>query len=433
MDAPLLALTRRRAGPPPETVADNLRQLIQLRWLAVGGQLLTILLVGAGLGVPLPLAAMLGVVALLALANLLAMRAMARRGARRGDVLVALLLDMGVLTAQLYLSGGASNPFISFYLLQLVLGAILLDGRQAWLLLGVASLCHAGLSVHAVPLSYPPGLLPDAAALYSLGSWISFALTGALLALFVTRITRNLQARDRYLADLRQHAAEEEAIVRMGLFASGAAHELGTPLATLAVILNDWRRMPRLTADAELAAELDEMQAEVQRCKAIVTDILHSAGEPRGEPMAGIAAHVLLDEVVAAWRPPHHAVPLDYRLEALDGAAVAAGPSLRQAIGNLLDNAAEASPAGISLTAARRDETLVVAVTDAGPGFGVAQLAGVGKPWQSNKGEGHGLGLFLAATVARRLGGRLEAANRAGGGAEVRLILPLVARTGEAR
>jgi two-component system, sensor histidine kinase RegB len=433
MDRPLLALTRPRVAVSPETAAtDNMRQLIQLRWIAVGGQLATILLVHFGFGVALPLALMLGVAALLAVANLVCTLLLSRTRVGNGEIMLALLLDIAALTAQLQLSGGATNPFISFYLLQVVLGAILLEVWSAWVLVAVTSLSFAGLIVGGVPLVLPPALRPRAGDLFMLGGLIGFSLTAALLGLFVTRLTRNLRARERYMADMRQHAAEEDGIVRMGLFASGAAHELGTPLASLAVILSDWRRMPQLAGDPELAGELEEMQAEVQRCKAIVTDILHSAGEPRGEAMASTPARAFLDDAVAAWRPRHGGVPLDYACEDLGGAAVVADASLRQAIWNLLDNAADVSAEGIGLCASRCDEGLVVAVSDRGPGFAPGQLERIGTPYQSSKGAGHGLGLFLTANIARRSGGRLEACNRAGGGAEVRLVLPLVTdRKGE--
>ncbi len=435
MDLPLLALTRQRAhggdGPSPETTAtDNMRQLVQLRWIAVGGQLATILVVAYALDVPLPVGPMLGTVALLALVNLAVMARLARHRVTRIEIMLALLIDMGLLTVQLYWSGGATNPFISLYLLQVVLGAILLETWSVWVLVAATSLCYAGLTIRSVPLVYPPGLLPAEADLYTLGAWISFAMVGTLLVLFITRISRNLRARDQYLADLRQHAAEEDGIVRMGLFASGAAHELGTPLASLAVILSDWRRMPHIAGDPELLAELEDMQAEVQRCKSIVSDILHSAGEPRGEAMESVAAEPFLDEVAAEWRPTHGGVPLSYRCRDLDASGLVAGESLRQAIWNLLDNAAEACPTGIEMIAGAEADGLVIAVLDRGPGFTEAQLAGIGKAYRSSKGAGHGLGLFLASNVARRLGGRLEAANRPGGGAAVSLVLPLIAKPG---
>lgn len=437
MHKPLLALTRRDdrspVGPSAESAAvENMRQLIQLRWIAVAGQTLTIVVTRTVLQVPLVLVPMLGMTVMLAAANLIATMALTRQRVLNSEIMLALLLDMMALTLQLHFSGGAANPFIALYLLQVVLGAILLPQLWAGFLAAAATLSYALLSVWYVPLALPRPFTIAGVDLLAIGGWVAFLMVAGLLVFFIARISRNLRARDAYLADLRQHAAEEEGIVRMGLFASGAAHELGTPLGTLAVILADWRRVPSVAQDPELLAEVEEMQAEIQRCKGIVSDILHSAGQPRGEPMESAAAQDFLDDAVASWQLTHPDVPLVYRCDGLAGAMAPVNPALRQAIWSLLDNAAEASPSGLSLVASSEEGTLVIAVEDEGPGFPPEALAHVGKLYQSTKGAGHGLGLFLAVNVARRLGGRLEAANAAEGGAEVRLILPLAGAPGEA-
>lgn len=427
MDAPLLALTRRGPGLIAETAAaENMRQLIQLRWIAVAGQTLAILLVHFGFGIPLPVVEMLGVAALLAVANLLATMALPRHRVHNGEVMLALLIDMGALTLQLYFSGGASNPFISLYLLQVVLGAILLPPVAVAVLVTATALSYALLTVSYVPLLLPARLAVGHGDLFAIGHWIGFVMVASLLVLFIVRISRNLRSRDAHVADLRQRAAEEEGIVRMGLFASGAAHELGTPLGTLSVILADWRRMPGIANDTQLAEEVAEMQAEVQRCKAIVSDILHSAGQPRGEAMQSMAAADFLTEVAEGWQPTHPNVPLAASVEDAGQAVIAVDPALRQAVANLLDNAAEASPLGLRLTGKIEEGMLAIVVRDYGPGFDPEALAHVGELYRSTKGAGHGLGLFLATNVARRMGGRIEARNPAGGGAEVRLILPLI-------
>ena len=224
---------------------------------------------------------------------------------------------------------------------------------------------------------------------------------------------------------MRQHAAEEDHIVRMGLFASGAAHELGTPLASLSVILSDWQRMPKLASDLELMGELREMQAEVQRCKSIVTDILHSAGQPRSEMMESVDACHFVEDLARSWQSVHPAVPLKHTCAVADGSAVVSDPALRQAVWNLLENAADVSPRQVHLSAVRSGDMLVLAVRDHGPGFPPEMLRHFGQPYRSSKGAGHGVGLFLVVTVARRLGGRVEITNLPGGGAEVRLVLPL--------
>lgn len=431
MHSPLLALTRQSDAPlmTPDRSADNMRQLVQLRWLAVAGQLVTILGVHFGLGIRLPLALMLGLVGLLALANLAIARVIPRRPAGPIELGLALLLDISTLTAQLYLSGGAGNPFILLLLMQVVLGAILLEGRAVWLVMATATLSYAGLSVEHRPLLFPLGLA-HRTALFALGAWLGFVLAAVLLVLFIGRISRNLRTRDSYLAQLRNRAAEEDSIVRMGLFASGAAHELGTPLATLSVILGDWRRDPKLNADGDLAGEIEVMLAEVERCKGIVTDILHSAGEPRDEALARMTACTFLEAIVDDWAPRHPSTPVTFACDTSGDKEVIADPALRQALWSLLDNAAEASPGHVAIEVTTLGSDLLISVIDRGPGFSADQIASLGEPYRSTKGAGHGVGLFLAANVARRLGGRLEARNRVGGGAEVRLLLSVSALKG---
>ncbi|MEP7101921.1 MAG: sensor histidine kinase, partial [Burkholderiales bacterium] len=261
----------------------NMQQLIQLRWIAVVGQVVTIAAVHFGFGIRLPLDHMGEVLACLIAFNIASLlRCRLRRDVSNTELFVALLVDVAMLTAQLYLSGGATNPFVFLYLLQVILGAVLLKPWSTWTMVAVTCVCFAGLALLSRPLALPFDHDRGLASPYVQGMLICFALNAALLAVFIKRITRNLRARDARLADLRQRAAEEEHIVRMGLLASGAAHELGTPLATLSVILGDWRRMPAFTQSPELLQELGEMQAQLARCKSIVSGILLSAGEARG-------------------------------------------------------------------------------------------------------------------------------------------------------
>jgi two-component system sensor histidine kinase RegB len=257
---------------------------------------------------------------------------------------------------------------------------------------------------------------------------VGFGLNAVLLATFITRINANLRKRDERLAALRQRAAEEDHIVRMGLLASGAAHELGTPLATLDVILGDWRRMPKLAADPEVAQEIEEMRAEVARCKAIVTGVLLSAGEARGEAAGRSSLKTYLADIFEEWRarraPAHARFDDELRADPL----IVADSALKQAVANLLDNALDASPEGVWMRAALEDEALVIRIQDAGPGFTPEMLAELGRPYRSTKGRpGGGLGLFLVVNVVRKLGGRLTARNRHGMGAEVTIFLPLAA------
>ena len=417
--------------PGDRTGLKNMQQLIQLRWLAVFGQVVTIEVAHYGFRIPLPLEPMLIVLAALIgfnVASLLRWRT--GREATNTELFVAMLVDVATLTAQLYLSGGATNPFASLYLLQVILGAVLLQAWSSVSLMVITGLCLIGLALFSRPLALPLDLDRGLASPYIQGMVLCFALNASLLLIFITRINANLRARDARLASLRQRAAEEEHIVRMGLLASGAAHELGTPLATLSVILGDWKRMPEFTSNAELLQEVDEMQAQLKRCKTIVSGILLSAGEARGESSAATTVVTFLDDLVQEWRDSRPVTTFVYENRFGHDLPMVSDSALKQTIHNVLDNALEASPHRVTLDVERLADRLVLTVTDAGPGFAPHMLTQLGKPYQSSKGRpGGGLGLFLVVNVLRTLGGNVTAHNLAEGGALVRISLPLSAVT----
>ncbi len=407
----------------------NLLQLIHLRWTAVVGQIATIVFVQWGIGLDLPLWGLGAVLATLIVFNVLSLlRWREPVPVSESELFLALLVDVASLTLELYLSGGTSNPFVFLYLLQVTIGAVLLETRSAWRLVLVTLVCLAGLATRAMPLGLPLALEAGLGSLYVQGLLICFALNAALVVVFIGRISRNLSDRDKHLADMRQRAAEEEHIVRMGLLASGAAHELGTPLATLSVILGDWQHMPQVSDDQDLSLDLEEMQLQLQRCKSIVTGILLSAGEARGESSTQTTLQHFLDTLVAEWQRTRPVRTLAYQCHLKADLAVVSDSALKQMLCNVLDNALEASPDWLSFEVRIDQEDLIFEVQDAGPGFAPGLLEQLGKPYQSTKGRaGGGLGLFLVMNVARTLGGNVLAQNLAGGGAQVRIRLPLAA------
>ena len=391
----------RRTTAMPEPAHAGLRgmhQLIQLRWIAVGGQLLTILIVYFGLRIALPLGWMLGTLAALALFNLFSQFVWWRTGrVSNGALLAALLVDVASLAFQLHLGGGIANPFVFLFLLQVALATVLLRPPGNWIV-AAATACSVAL------------------------------LIAALLVVFITRIGRILRERDARLAELRQRAAEEDHIVRMGLLASGAAHELGTPLSTLSVILGDWQHLPSMSSEAEIYHDLVEMQAQVARCKSIVTNILLAAGETRGEAPVQTTLHAFLDELAGQWRTLSNPADFRYLRRVVPDPWIVADAGLRQMVFNVLDNALEVSPSRVELEVSGHDDDLVIEVRDAGPGFDADVLARLGTPYNSTKDRaGGGLGLFLSVNVARTLGGRLSIRNLPHRGAAVTVVLPLAA------
>lgn len=401
---------------------ENLRQLMHLRSLAVAGQLLTLLVAHGVFRLTLPVAAMLCVVGGLALLNLLSYwRLRQPRPVHISLLFGEMIFDVGALALQVYLSGGIANPFISLFLLQVILGALLLPTVYAWLLM-VMTLCGYTalmfMPVKEVALLSPP-------ALYSMGAWVSYALMASLSVWFLTRISRNLKKRDANYAALKQRLAEEEHVVRLGILASGAAHELGTPLSTLSVILNDWQDPSIPVNEKQRREDIALMVTEIGRCKKIVSDILLSAGEVRGEGAARVPLRIFMNGIVDEWsrlRQPGH---LSYTYHPAEDIIIASDKIIERMLTSLLDNAFEASPDWIGMSVEREEDLLVIRISDKGEGFRPEILANIGQPDVTTKGAGHGTGLFLTANILRQLSGSFSARNLQEGGAEVTVRIQL--------
>lgn len=408
---------------------ENLRLLIMLRWIAVVGQMVTIGVVHQLMHVPLPLEGMLLVLAALVLWNLASMaRWRAERPIAGPEVFAGLMVDVLALSLQLYLSGGASNPFVSIFLLQVILGAVLLNVRWAGVLTAATAVAFLVLNFVYRPLDVPNLHEGRYFSLHTIGMFLCFILTAGLLLIFLARIASNQRDHDLKLAELRRRAVEEDHVVRMGLLATGAAHELGTPLATLSVILNDWKRLEVFRKDSDAHDELQTMGAQLERCKAIVSGILQSSGELRGEGTVKTTVRGFLDQAVEEWRGLRNPPRLDYDNIFAPDLDIVSDVALKQVVTNLLENALEAGADRISLAASRREDQLGIVVKDNGPGFDPAVLERLGQPYVSTKARpGSGLGLFLVANVVRKLGGTVEAGNAADRGAMVTLRLPLAA------
>ena len=332
--------------------------LLLLRWIAVGGQLATIAIVYGVMGIHLPLVPLLIAPALLAAINLGSMALLRRRRSpvTNGELTAALLFDVAALTFQLYHSGGLTNPFASLFLLQVVIGAMLLKPASSWGIVVAALAALAMLAADPLPLPLPPEYAANPLGLYIKGSLVCFVLIAVLLVLLIARINRNLRDRDAALATIRQRAVEDDHIVRIGLLASGAAHELGTPLSSLSVLIGDWKDMDRFAGDSEMQEDLRDMAAAIDRCKTIVSGILMSAGEARGTAPEFTTVRRFIEDIVAHWNAVRLPGMVQFDDEFGDDVPIISDPALRQVIANVVDNAAEVSPRwiGIARAAGRR-------------------------------------------------------------------------------
>jgi two-component system sensor histidine kinase RegB len=410
------------AGTPPPG-AGSLRRLVLMRWLAVAGQLAAIGAARPGLGIELPLAPMLLIVALLAAYNLLTVVRLKRaEPASAGELFAQICVDLTALTVLLFFSGGASNPFVSLYLPSVTVAAVLLPARHAWAVAGLSVAAYSLLVFVNVPLKLPDA--ERAARLHLAGMWLIFVASTALITWFVARMTAAIRVRDRELAAAREEALRNERVVALGSLAAGAAHELGTPLATMAVIAGELARRP--DAPADMREDLALLRGQIDHCKGIITGLAERAGQTRAEGGRALALDRWLEEVVAHWRKLRPHAVSDFRAEGSEPAPRVMGEAtLEQALLNLFNNAADASPDGVEIAADWDADSLRVEVRDHGRGFDENVLLNAGRAFVTTRPEGTGIGLFLAHAAVERFGGRIVLANREGGGALTRVVLPL--------
>ena len=253
------------------------------------------------------------------------------------------------------------------------------------------------------------------------GMLISYVFAAILLLIFVTKIIKNLREGDEKINLLKRQSLEKEQVIRMGLLATGAAHELGTPLSTISVILGDWKEM---NLKKDLLEDVEVIESQLARCKKILSEILSSSGKERFEQATIAPVKEVFDELIKEWTESRKPENLIYNFEGKSDKKILLDDILTQAFFNIFDNALEESPAFISVNVLVTEDNVVVSVEDQGKGFDPEIIKQIGKPNLTTK-NSSGLGLFLALNTLHRIGGDLKIENISAGGAKVLITLPL--------
>ncbi len=420
---------------PQTATFKNLRRLFWLRNVMIVF-LSSTALVLLYLNIPLhtlPIAAAVG--SMLLLNGMTWLRLRGRGSVSESELLAQLLGDIATLTGLFYFTGGYSNPFVWMYLLPLSVAAVALRTSYVWLIAVLAVGCYSLLVFFNVPLShlhvhYREGVGLD---IHLVGMWLGFVVSAGLIAVFVARIGQNLRDYDRLVAETREKALESERMLALGALATAAAHELGTPLATMAVVSGE---MAGEVADRpQLVASLEVIRAQIGRCKEILTSITASAGQQRAEDRQGQALDEFLEQTISSWQGMRPETRLDYQLHgSLPAPKIAVDRTLGQALVNLLDNAADASSENIEVSGRWSGHELHLTIRDHGPGLSPEIASKAGTPFFTTKEDkGMGLGLYLARIIFERFGGNIRLDNHPQGGsvAAVRLSLKTLSVKGQ--
>jgi two-component system sensor histidine kinase RegB len=406
----------------------NFSWLIRLRWGALVGQVATILVVERILGIDVPLGPLGVVVAIEALINVAAtLWLRSGRPVAEATMALTMALDIGVLTALLFFTGGPSNPFSFLYLVHIALAAVVLPLTWTWILVALSLVCSGALFYGPVWLRLDHSAVGghlEHMRLHLQGMWFAFAVAAGFIVYFVTRVQRALAEREADLAAERAAAIRNERLASLATLAAGAAHELATPLGTIAVAAGELERQ----AVRRLPAPLEDVRlirTQIERCRAILDQMAADAGESAGEAPVPTTLARILEEALRDL-PPTPA--LEVELGPLRDMMLLAPPrALGQALGALIKNAQDASPVGatVRIDAERDGDGVRIAVRDQGPGMPAEVLTHAGEPFFTTKspGRGLGLGLFLARTVIEQLGGRLHIDSAPGRGTRATLAL----------
>ncbi len=423
---------------------DTAIWFLQLRWVAVAGQLLTMAVVTLILRTELPVLSLCSLIAVTAVTNIAYawwLSLLHRRGLQPSDRLpttlvisVLMVIDIIDLTGLLYLSAGIANPFALFYFVNIAVAGAIITPAWAW---GIWGLTVAGVTLllmHAQPI---PVLSKASAFAEQLGEWtlpklgflVSFATCSGVITYFITILTGELRQREHALREAEEARLRNRQLEAMATLAAGAGHELASPLSTIAVVAKELSRtLEKQGAAASLMSDVALIRSELDRCRQILDRMTSTAGDAAGERLRRISIEDFVHETLLGVREPERVVVKIedsargvFNLLPLQAAA--------QAVRNLVQNALDASPAeaSIELRADAPANHWRLLVVDKGSGMTPEVMQRIGEPFFTTKepGRGMGLGLYLTQNVFRRLNADLRFTSNAGQGTTATVTLPL--------
>lgn len=428
--------------PAATALQANLYRLFTIRLIVFVCQMLALAYAYFIAAMMLDYGLILGIVALLGLVNgALYWRLTRRTEPSQREFFVHLLFDVMGLSVLLYFTGGASNPFVSYFLVPVTIAAATLATRYTWLLSALALGCYTLLLFVFRPLEalmpaaeadhaehVMPGMAPavDAAAsamnLHTLGMWFNFLVSAALITYFVVKMAAELRVREERIARYREDTLRNEQIVALATQAAGTAHEMGTPLGTMAVLLQEMKQ--EHAADSALASDLALLQRQVAACRDSLRNLVTKA-DLHNQRTTCVGLRGFIGELFDQWRLVRPEVSCSMTWADADtDPDVDVDPTLQQALINMLNNAADASPDGIEVTLRWDAQHWQMLIRDHGAGLSRDVAGQIGTRIVSTKEGGMGVALVLSQATLNRLGGNVSLHELRDGGTLTEITLP---------
>ncbi len=402
----------------------NLRRLTNIRYIALGGQVLFLVFFTQVYPLGLPVITLSVLVAAFGLANILTRwRSHGSKTISEAEFCIHLLVDIAALSCLLYLSGGATNPFISYYLVPISIAAITLPIAMTWTITGISLLAYSCLVFFHEPLA---GLAPQHTTtglnLHVIGMWVNFALSAGLITFFVVRMAETLRRQEAELSAQKEEQMQDEQVLAIATLAAGAAHELGTPLNTMKLLVDN---LGEEIKDPDQQQDIATLNQQINRCRKTLQSLVNAASSVEEAPKP-ILVSDYVDNLLDTWMLIRPDVDPQINITP-DKQAITAcfHPVIKQSLQNLLNNAADANPMQLDITIHWDQLNLYLDIRDYGPGISAEQAEKLGRPIHSNKPGGLGLGLFLTHSSLNRHGGQVSLANASGGGLLTSVVLPL--------
>jgi len=421
-----LALKETTAAP-----AEDLKRLLSLRALSISGQFVAIVIAVYYLDISLPIEPLFYILAALLLWNLLSLLLLKKSyKITTNSFFLQLVVDVLSLTAVLYYTGGATNPFAWFLLVPHTVASTLLRRNYVWFMALLTSLAYSLLVFYYRPLLHLDHHIEMGAGGHFkdhiIGMWIGFVLATILMAHFVAGMAESLRKRNELLLEMKERIFRDERLVALGTLATGAAHELGTPLATMDIVVHELALQLNKAGDDSFSDKISIVQGQIKRCKKVLSSITETATDDKYDGGQLMPVDEYLKTVIGQWRISHLGVSLKERVKG-EGVAprMVSDVALTRAIINILDNAVQASPMFVEISLDWSVDNIVIKVVDRGAGMDQSQLDKLGSDLMSSKEQGLGIGTYLSKASIERIGGDIQWCNGRRGGVCVTIKIPL--------